>query len=324
MKKAFIPFILMLVLIVSACGNNAANQAPSSEPSKAESANGANSGNSANSGKDATGTVTYESQSGSIEIPANPQRIVALTNAPNILSLDGTLVGVDEWTKKNPLFTDKLANVETVSDADLEKIIELDPDLIVAGDYMQNLDKLADIAPTIVYTWGKLDYLQQQLEIGKVLNKEEEAQSWIDDFTARAKAAGEEIKAHIGAEATVSVFEYDMKSFYVFGNNWARGTEILYQAMGLNMTDKVKQDALGPGYHTLSLEVVPEYAGDYIVLSKNKEGDSTFLESETWKNISAVKNGRVIEVDTEAVTYSDPISLEYMLDIFHKQFLATK
>lgn len=164
--------------------------------------------------------------------------------------------------------------------------------------------------------------MSQQIEIGKVLNKEQEAQAWIDDFKARAKAAGDEIKAKIGENATVSVFEYDAKDFYVFGNNWARGTEILYQEMGLSMTDKVKKDALGPGYYTLSLELVPEYAGDYVVLSKNKAGNSTFLESDTWKNIPAVKNNRVIEIDTESSTYSDPITLEYLLKIFREGFLA--
>ncbi len=97
--------------------------------------------------------------------------------------------------------------------------MELEPDLIIAGSWMKNLDKMSQIAPTIVYTWGKLDYLKQQLEIGKVLNMEKEAQTWIDDFSARAKTAGEEIKAKIGDLATVSVFEYDAKDFYVFGNN---------------------------------------------------------------------------------------------------------
>jgi len=117
------------------------------------------------------------------------------------------------------------------------------------------------------------------------------------------------------------VLEYDAKDFYVFGNNWARGTEILYQAMGLKMTDKVEADALGPGYYTLSLEVIPEYAGDFIVLSKSSAGDNAFLNSEMWKNIPAVKDGKVIEIDTEASSYSDPTTLEYLLDIFKKGFL---
>src|SRR5690606_1753447 len=110
----------------------------------------------------------------------------------------------------------------------------------------KGIDKLQEIAPTVAYTWGKLDYLAQQLEIGKLLNKEQEAQAWIDDFTQRAEAVGQEIKAKIGENTTVSVIETDLKNFYVFGNNWARGTELLYQAMGLNMPEKVKADALGP------------------------------------------------------------------------------
>jgi len=311
MKKAFLPVMILFVLGIGACGGKSSEQPGSSLASV-----------KASSEEMKSGTVTYKSENGPVEIPANPRRIVGLTNAPNLVSLGGNLVGVDEWTKKNPLFADKLAGIETVSDADLEKIIELEPDLIVAGSWMSNLDKLSEIAPTIIYTWGKLDYMAQHLEIGKLLNTEAETQAWIDDFLSRAKAAGDAIKSKHGKNVTVSVFEYDTKDFYVFGNNWARGTEILYQAMGLNMTDKVKKDALGPGYYTLSLEVVPEYAGDFIVLSRNKEGNNAFLGSETWKNIPAVENGRVIEIDAEASTYSDPTTLEYLLDIFKNEFLA--
>ncbi|TVX96685.1 iron-hydroxamate ABC transporter substrate-binding protein [Cohnella terricola] len=313
MKKVFIPFILLITLALSACGAN--------EPATAPESNTASIGE-APSQEAQSETVTYDSENGPVKVPANPRRIIGLTNAPNLVSLNANLVGVDEWTKKNPLFTDKLAGVVTVSDSDLEKIIELEPDLIIAGSWMNNLDKMSEIAPTIVYTWGKLDYQAQQLEIGKLLGKEAETQGWIDDFTSRAKAAGDRIKATYGDDVTVSVFEYDMKDIYVFGNNWARGTEILYQEMGLKMPAKVEQDALGPGYHTLSHEVIPEYAGDFIVLSKNKEGNGAFLDTEMWKNIPAVKNNRVIEIDTQSSTYSDPTTLEYLLNIFKNGFLT--
>ncbi|MGN7471083.1 iron-hydroxamate ABC transporter substrate-binding protein [Brevibacillus sp. SAFN-007a] len=321
MKKWLTSLMMSLVLLLSACGN-------ASVPTEnAAGGNGANQEAKSEAKPEGQAeakpeTVTYQSENGPVEVPAHPKRIVGLTNAPNVLALGGTLVGVDEWTKKNPLFKDKVKDVETVSDETMEKILALQPDLIIAGSWMKNLDKLKEIAPTVVYTWGKLDYLAQQREIGKLLNKEQEAQAWIDDFTKRAQAAGEEIKAKIGKDKTVSVFEHDAKDFYVFGNNWARGTEILYQAMGLAMPEKVKKDALGPGYYMLSLEVIPEYAGDYIVLSQRKGGENAFLNSETWKNIPAVKNNRVIVIDTEASTYSDPITLEYLLNIFKEGFLG--
>ncbi|NBD25149.1 iron-hydroxamate ABC transporter substrate-binding protein [Paenibacillus glycinis] len=331
MKKFLIPIVLMLALVVSACGNNAANTGSGAADSSGNAANdGAPAANepaadaaaNASAGDAAAGTITYQSETGPVEVPANPRRIVGLTNAPNVISLGGKLVGVDEWTNKNPLFTEKLKGVEVVSEEDLEKIIELEPDLIIAGTGVKNLDKLNEIAPTVVYTWGKLDYLAQQLEIGKLLNKEREAQAWVDDFKQRAEAAGKEIKAKIGENATVSVFETDSKDFYVFGNNWARGTELLYQAMGLAMPEKVKQDALGPGYYTLSPEVLPQYAGDYIVLSRSSAGDNAMMKTATWNDIPAVKNKHVIEIDTEAATYSDPTTLEYLLKIFEEGFLG--
>ncbi|QGQ99774.1 iron-hydroxamate ABC transporter substrate-binding protein [Paenibacillus psychroresistens] len=316
-KKLFIPIILLLMVVISACGNKSTNNTDASA-----SASPSQNANEPASTVAASGTITYQSESGPVEVPSSPKRIVALSNAPNVLSLGGTLVGVDQWTNMNPLFKEKLAGVEVVSEADLEKITALDPDLIIAGTEIKNPDELKKIAPTVTYTWGKLDYLAQQHEIGKLLNKEKEAQAWIDDFKQRAEAAGKEIKAKLGENITVSVFETDTKDFYVFGNNWARGTEILYQAMGLNMPEKVKKDALGPGYYTLSQEVIPEYAGDYIVLSRGVADDNAFMKTEIWSNIPAVKNKHVIEIDTKTATYSDPITLEYLLKIFTEGFLG--
>ncbi|EHB67167.1 MULTISPECIES: iron-hydroxamate ABC transporter substrate-binding protein [Paenibacillus] len=320
-NKLFIPFIVLLLVILSACGSDSGTPASSTQNNQdTHNTQNADTTTVANPSEE---TITYQSEKGPVKVPAHPKRIVALTYAPNVLSLDVPLVGVDQWTNANPLFKDKLEGVTVVSEEDLETIIEQDPDLIIAGTEMKNLDKLGQIAPTVAFTWGKLDYLSQQLEIGKLLNKEQEAQAWIDDFKQRAEAIGSEIKATEGDDVSVSVFETDSaKNFYVFGNNWARGTEILYQAMGLKMPEKVEKDALGPGYFALSQEVLSDYAGDYIVLSRNSQADTAFMKTDIWKGIPAVKNGHVIEIDTEAATYSDPITLEYLLNIFKTGFLG--
>jgi iron complex transport system substrate-binding protein len=320
--KKFIPaiFLLALVLVLGACGNNA-NKTNNANNGAAEATATPEATESAAAEQPATGTVTYQAESGPLEIPANPQRIVALAYAPNMISLGANIVGVDQWTNMSPLFTDKLKGVEVVSDEDLEKIIELDPDLIVVGTESKNVEKLSEIAPTVAFTWGKLDYLNQQVEIGKILGKEQEATTWVNDFKTRAAALGDEVKAKIGENATVSVLETDAKSFYVFGDHWARGTEVLYQAMGLKMPEKVTKDAQGPGYYTLSQEIIPDYSGDWIVLSRSAANDNAFMNTDTWKNIPAVKNGHVIEIDTEASTYSDPTTLESLLTIFKDGFL---
>jgi iron complex transport system substrate-binding protein len=304
MKKLIMPFLLMLVLVLSACGAEEKNDSSSEKKED-----------------DKPQTITYESENGPVEVPANPERVIVLSSfAGNVMALDVPIVGVDSWSKMNPRF-EKLQDVEEVTDENLEKIIELNPDLIIGLSNIKNVEKLKEIAPTVTFTYGKLDYLEQHLEIGKVLNKEKEAQEWIDNFKADSKAAGEEIKAKIGAEATVSVIENFDKELYVFGDNWARGTEILYQEMGLNMPEKVKEAALEPGYYTISPEVLSEYAGDYVVFSKNAEGDTSFQQTETYKNIPAVKNNRVFEVNAKEFYFNDPLTLEYQLEFFKKSFL---
>ncbi|WP_043932057.1 iron-hydroxamate ABC transporter substrate-binding protein [Bacillus sp. EB01] len=308
MLKKLLPSLLALVLVLSACGSNSNNNSSSKEPEK----------------KDEPTTITYQSENGPVEVPANPKRIVVLSFSfsGNVLALGGNIVGIDAWSKANPRFEEGLKNAEVVTEDNLEKIIELEPDLIIGLSSIKDVDRLKEIAPTITYTYGKNDYLTQHIEIGKLLNKEKEATDWVNNFKKQAQAAGEEIKAKIGADVTVSVIENQEKQLYVFGNNFARGTEILYQEMKLNMPEKVKQDALKPGFFAISPEVLSDYAGDYVIFSKNADGDTSFQQTETYKNIPAVKNNRVFEVDAKEFYFNDPLTLEYQLEFFKKAFLG--
>ncbi|EEK75234.1 Ferrichrome-binding periplasmic protein [Bacillus mycoides] len=304
MKKLFISLTVLFVLVMSACSNGSTDKKNDAKGKKSE-------------------TITYQSENGKVEVPANPQRVVVLSSfAGNVMSLGVHLVGVDSWSKQNPRFDSKLKNVAEVSDENVEKIAELNPDLIIGLSNIKNVDKLKKIAPTVTYTYGKVDYLTQHLEIGKLLNKEKEAKTWVDDFKKRAQTAGKDIKAKIGEDATVSVVENFNKQLYVYGENWGRGTEILYQEMKLKMPEKVKEKALKEGYYALSTEVLPEFAGDYLIVSKNKDTDNSFQETESYKNIPAVKNNRVYEANMMEFYFNDPLTLDFQLDFFKKSFLG--
>ncbi|BCG59098.1 iron-hydroxamate ABC transporter substrate-binding protein [Paenibacillus sp. URB8-2] len=329
MKKLWFPVLILLALVVSACGNgggsNSGGVAASSSPAAGNTSATAapeSTSTAEASPAAASGTINYQSESGPVEVPVNPQRVIVLSSfAGNVMALGVNLVGVDSWSKMNPNFEDKLKNVEAVSDEDLEKIIELKPDLIIGLDNVKNVDKLKQIAPTVVFTYAKVDYLTQHLEIGKLLNKEKEAQAWVDDFKARMEQAGEEIRAKIG-DKTISVIENDAKQFYVFGDHWGRGTEILYQGMKLNMPPKVKDAVAKDGWYALSLEVMPEYMGDYVIFSRSSAMDNAFQQTDTYKNIPAVKNKQVYEVDAKAFYFNDPLTLDYQLNFINKSILG--
>ncbi|MEH6961831.1 iron-hydroxamate ABC transporter substrate-binding protein [Priestia megaterium] len=305
MKKLLLPFMLIFVLLISACSSG------STESKNDSSKNGESK------------TIIYQSEDGPVKVPANPKRVVVLGSyAGNVMSLGVNIVGVDSWSKMNPRFEKKLKGVEEVSDENLEKIIKLKPDLIIGLSTTKNVDKLKKIAPTVTYTYDKVDYLTQHVEIGKLLNKEKEARSWVNDFKKRAAKSGSDIKAKIGDDTTVSVIENFDKQLYVFGDNWGRGTEILYQEMKLKMPEKVKDMALKDGYYAISPEVLPEYAGDYLIFSKNQDGDTSFEKTDTYKNIPAVKNNHVFEANAKEFYFNDPITLDYQLDFFTQKFLG--
>jgi len=304
MKKWLLPMFMIVVLMLAACGNK---EEKADEGSK---------------DKASAETITYQSESGPIEVPANPKRVVVLSSfVGDLLKLGVNVVGIDSWSKDNPNFQDKIKDAVVVENTDIEKIIELDPDLIIGLNGIENADKLAEIAPTVLFTYGKVDYLQQFIEIGKVVNKEKEATDWVKDFKERAAETGTKIKEKIGEDATVTVAEMFNKQMYVYGDNWGRGTEILYQEMGLKMPEKVKQDALKPGYFAISTEVLNEYAGDYVIFSTFKGEDSAIKNAAWFKDLEAVKNGHLFEVNGNEFYFNDPITLDYQLDFFEKKFL---
>ena len=307
MRKILISVLLISVLIISACSNQTTIKETALTPEVTKPT-----------------TITYQSENGPIEVPAEPKRVVVLSSfvSGHVMALNVNIVGVDVWAKTNPRYEQYIKDTMEISDESLEKIIELEPDLIIAASNTNNLDKLSKIAPTVSYTYGKVDYLTQFLEIGKLLNKEAEAQAWIADFKARAQKAGEEVKAKIGADATISVIESFKKQLYVFGDNWGRGTEIIYQEMKLKMPEKVKEMALKDGYYAISAEVFPEYAGDYVIFSKDPGADNSFQETDTYKNIPAVKNNHVFEANAKEFYFNDPITLDYQLEFFKKSLLG--
>ncbi|QXE02254.1 ABC transporter substrate-binding protein [Terribacillus sp. DMT04] len=303
MKKTAIALFGLLLLILSACGSSDDSSASGSE-------------------KETNETVTYESETGAVEVPADPKRVVVLASyAGNVEALGVDIVGVDGWAKKSPVLAEGLEDAETVTEDDVEKILELKPDLIIGASTTKNLDKFKEIAPTVTYTYNKLDYLAQHVEIGKLLNKEEEAQKQVDDYKTRAKEVGDKIKAKIGEDTTVTVIEKYEKGIGVLGDSWGRGTEVLYQAMGLKMPEKTKEVTKKDGYMMISEEVLADYVGDYLVTSQYSDQDNSYQESELFKEIPAVKEGHLLKADANAFLFNDPLTLEYQVDFFEEEFL---
>lgn len=305
-NKLIILIITALAIVLAGCGTSTSKNSEENKDSKPK-------------------TITYQSETGPVKVPANPKRIVVLSGfAGNVLAFDKNVVGVDAWSKKNPRFKELLKDTKEVSEDNLEGIIALKPDLIIALNTVKDKEKLEKIAPTVLYTYGKVPYLEQTLEIGKAINQEKEVAAWIKDFKARTKVSGDKIKAHIGKDATISILEKYNKQIYVYGDNWGRGSEIIYQEMGLNMPESVKKTALKDGYYAVSPEEIGKFMGDYVILSTSKGADNSFEKTATFKEIPAVKNNHIIEVQLESFYFNDPLTLDFQLKTITDGLLKMK
>lgn len=320
--KKLIVLIFVTMLVFTGCQGNNVNE--KNMKNNANETSVENNQSEVNDVIESPSTFEYDSELGIIEVPANPQRIIVLDSfiAGSVMAMDVTIVGADIWAFGNDRYLPYLENAEEVSEENIEHIISLNPDLIIASSSSKNLERLNQIAPTVVYTYGKVDYLTQIIEVGKLLNKKEKAEKWVEEFKLATSEAGKLIKEKHGENISVTVIETYGKEIYVYGDNWGRGTEILYKEMKLTMPDKVKEVALESGYYAISSEVLPEYMGDYVVFSKDSNADNTFQETQTYKNIPAVKNNNLLEVEASEFYFNDPLTLTYQLEVFIELFLG--
>lgn len=295
MKKLIFPIIVM-VLILAACGK----QSESGSDSKKED------------------TKAYKLDSGKkIDIPKNPERIavVAPTYAGGIKYLGGNIVAVNEQVDSSNILKDKFK--------DVEKVAKTKPDLIVAYSTDKNIKKYKKIAPTVVYDYGKHKYLDQQRQLGKLLGKEDKVKKWEEKWKSQTEKDGEAIKAKIGENTTVSIFDEFDKKLYTYGSNWGRGGEVIYQAFGLKMPDKLNELVKKEGWAEIKQEKIADYAGDYIVSTSEGKSKPGYKKTDLWNNLSAVKNDHVIEVQAETYWYNDPYTLEFMRKDLKEKFLKS-
>ncbi len=255
--------------------------------------------------------MSYETENGTITYPSNPT-IYADYYVGQLLYLGGDVIGADmtypaeTWTS-----VAEEKGVEKISE-DMEAVAGLAPELIITmnADYY---DQYSAIAPTIVIPYGTYDQEAIMTEIGKILGKEEEAATWIEEFNAGV----DELSALVDhPEYTIGIAEGWGGTAYMYGANYARGGYILYDKLGLKGTEKAEADYIRDpnSYITLDGENFTEYAGDVLFIMDSEDSLKAVKSMPTYDELDAVKNDRVIEIDYDTFLYDDPYSLNAQIE----------
>ncbi|MDA7025159.1 iron-hydroxamate ABC transporter substrate-binding protein [Bacillus sp. CLL-7-23] len=300
-NKLALGFIMIMLLFVTACNNTT----QTTENHKASE------------------TRTYKSTRGDVDIPTHPKRIVTDFYTGELLTVGANVVGSGSWSFKNPFLKDQLKSVTDLGDPiNVEKVMKLKPDLIVIMKE-DNYDKLSKIAPTVVIPYNTTKNIQETGKMfGDITGKKDKAKQFLADFDQKSKSARQKIAKVIDKDATFGIYENtDKGKFWVFNDNGGRGGQAIYNALGLKAPDQINKDIIKTGeMKELSLEVIPEYAADYMFITDyNPNGDSKTLaklkQSSIWNNLEAVKQNRVFINDFNTFYPYDPISVSKQVDL---------
>jgi len=297
---------LLFVLVLSACGATETKTAPKSveeEKPKTEENSGANT---------SSAVKTITTKNGEIEIPVKPQRIVAEEYLGSMITLGVIPVGAPELIIKNYYFKDKLVGVSdigTYGKPSVENILALNPDLIITGNG-DNYEVLSKIAPTIVIPYGDLKGVHEELTyFGELLDKKEEAKTWLLQYDQRIAEAKAKVDKAIATDASFSIMEDGGKSTWAYGDNFGRGGQPIYQALGRKPPSGVADEIMDKQWAELSEEMVEKYAGDYIIMTSNGRTIEDFQKDPIWGSVPAVKKGHIYVWPEERSWYYDPIAV---------------
>lgn len=273
---------------------------------------------------------------GTTEIPAAPQRIIALDNAflDYAVDLGGTVVGVsdiggdlvpDYLSDEQKALADSVESVGDISDPDLEKIAALDPDLILSSDVRHKdwYDKLTAIAPTVFSEDTGDTWQENYLLTGEALGEEAAAQQRLDDLASRAERIGERIAESDSdlAGVDVSVVRIkDANTIRLYGEDTFSGSVLKMTGLRRPANQESGYPGQDYGMYVVSRENLDQADAGLVLLSVPGPGtdkaeewrgiSGEVLDSATWRGFS----GQKVEVDEETwMTSVSPFGADHIL-----------
>ncbi|MGO4370748.1 ABC transporter substrate-binding protein [Paenibacillus sp. MCAF20] len=303
-RAALASALLSLILLLSACGTNGNSETATSQPPSPSDTPAASV---------QPQTKVVKTVNGDVEVPTQPKRIVAGEYLGSLITLGITPIGTSDHHIKNPYFNQYLKDVENIGEGNgnVEKILSLEPDLIIMDDFYPELnEQMAKIAPTVVIPYASLKTVHEEVAyFGELLGQEDKAKDWLAEYDSRIATAKENVLKVVPAESTFSVIETSDKDIMAVGTDFGKGGQPIYNGFGFKPPAEIAAEMADPGWASISAEVLPKYAGDYIILTSDSKTLDQFKADPIWGTLPAVKNDRVFLWTSDRSNYWDPIAI---------------
>ncbi|MFF2889176.1 ABC transporter substrate-binding protein [Paenibacillus sp. NPDC057967] len=252
-----------------------------------------------------------------VEVPTHPQRIVSLEFTGYLSALGIKPVGTAPRFF-NPPFLELMDGVEDIGyPPSLEKSLELEPDLIIAANYLtaEQLEAFEKIAPVVLLKWSETNNMNRLTALADLLDRHEEERAWLESYQQLVQQTKDRLSDHIKPGETASVF-------YAWGTSInllaPQVISTLFDDIGFQPTEKMKERLSQDkdfASETISREVVADYAADRIFIIAEQTFGTELVEEmqrSVLKTLPAFKEGKVYVLDPNWYSF-EPVLLEWQL-----------
>ena len=240
-----------------------------------------------------------------VNVPKSPQRVVSLSPAVTeiMYALDNSaiLIGRTDFCQYPPE-AQSIESVGGISNLNVEKILSLKPDLVISGSMIpqksaQQLTKLG-VPVVCVIEKPQFEGLYDNIKkIGSLVCRE----SVADSLVAELKKEMSAIPESKGDKPSV----YYVVGYGPNGNFTAGGNTFINDIIRVAGGHNIAEGVQGWSY---SLEALMDNNPDFIII--RREDSAGFCKTKPYTNLDAVKNGKVIAIESSIIDLQIPRNIE--------------
>jgi iron complex transport system substrate-binding protein len=258
----------------------------------------------------------YPVEVAGITVPDRPERIVSLspTHTEVVYALGaGDRVVATDLFSNHPAGAAETTKIDSFN-LSVEAVADLDPDLVFyafdPGDAVDGFAALG-IPAVLFYAPQSLEEaFEQILIVGEAVGEPDAA----EDLVAGMQSEIDEIVDSVGEPSAVTYFHELDSGLYTVTSSTFIGQ--IYGLFGMRNIADAADDA-GTGYPQLSAEYVLDADPDVIFLGDTLYGETaeTVGARPGWDALRAVREGRVVELDSDVASRWGPRLVEFVRSI---------
>jgi iron complex transport system substrate-binding protein len=250
-----------------------------------------------NTGKSTGGYLTFTDTSGAeIVLSEEPMKVVSL--APSVteiiyaLGAGERLIGRTKYCNY-PAEAEKVEIIGTLKEPNIEVIISLEPDIVIAAAHFPEetgkILKEAGIKVAVIYGENSFESVYDSINtMAEIFNKERNGKKIVNDMKAKVEKVEKKVKGIQDKKTVYYALSAGKSDYTATGDTFI--SDMFEMAGGIN----IAKDATGWGYNK---ETLLEKDPDVIIASDYVKAED-FMKMEPYNELSASKNKKVYNMST--------------------------